>query len=167
MSTTHAVPEDVVRVLVDNHARFLGFLARRVGSREVAEDLLQEAFVRGLSRARSLRDQDSAVGAERRALERMAAEPEGVEPPPDEELMRTVCACVASLLDTLKPEYAAVLRRVELDGLPVRKFAAEAGITANNAAVRVYRARQALRRQLQRCCRTCADHGCVDCRCEG
>ena len=185
MSTTHAVPEDVVRVLVDNHARFLGFLARRVGSREVAEDLLQEAFVRGLARARSLRDQDSAVawfyrllrnaltdhyrrrGAERRALERMAAEPEGVEPPPDEELMRTVCACVASLLDTLKPEYAAVLRRVELDGLPVRDFAAEAGITANNAAVRVYRARQALRRQLQRCCRTCADHGCVDCRCAG
>ena len=81
--------------------------------------------------------------------------------------MRTVCACVASLLDTLKPEYAAVLRRVELDGVPVRDFAAEAGITANNAAVRVYRARQALRRQLQRCCRTCADHGCVDCRCEG
>jgi RNA polymerase sigma-70 factor (ECF subfamily) len=172
-----------VRLLVDNHARFLAFLERSVGSRDVAEDLLQEAFVRGLDRARSLRDQDSAVawfyrllrnalidhyrrrGAERRALERVAPEPEATEPPPDEELMRTVCACVASLLDTLKPEYAAVLRRVELDGLAV--LAAEAGITANNAAVRVHRAREALRRQLQRCCRTCAAHGCVDCRCEG
>ena len=182
---TRPVPEEVVRVLVDNHARFLAFLEHRVGSRDVAEDLLQEAFVRGIDRARSLRDQDSAVawfyrllrnalidhyrrrGAERRALERVAAQPEPTEPPPDEELMRTVCACVASLLDTLKPEYAAVLRRVELDGLAVRAFAAEAGITANNAAVRVHRAREALRRQLQRCCRTCAPHGCVDCRCEG
>jgi RNA polymerase sigma-70 factor (ECF subfamily) len=182
---TDPAPEHVVRVLVDNHARFLAFLERRVGSRDVAEDLLQEAFVRGLARARSLRDQGSAVawfyrllrnaltdhyrrrGAERRALERVAAEPEATEPPPDEQLMRTVCACVASLLDTLKPEYAAVLRRVELDGLPVRAFAAEAGITANNAAVRVHRAREALRWQLQRCCRTCADHGCVDCGCEG
>jgi RNA polymerase sigma factor (sigma-70 family) len=179
-----STPDEVARVLLDNRARFLGFLERRVGSRDVAEDLLQEALVRGLDRARSLRDQESAVawfyrllrnaltdhyrrrGAERRALERLAAEPLATEPPPDEELLHTVCACVASLLDTLKPEYAAILRRVELEGLPVGAFAAQAGITPNNAAVRVHRAREALRRQLQRCCQTCAAHSCVDCDCE-
>ena len=40
----------VVRVLVANHARFLAFLERRVGRRDVAEEILQEAFVRGITR---------------------------------------------------------------------------------------------------------------------
>jgi hypothetical protein len=42
---------EVVKTLVDNHRRFLAFLERRVGSREVAEDILQDAFVRGLAGA--------------------------------------------------------------------------------------------------------------------
>lgn len=184
MSTTHAVPEDVVRVLVDNHARFLGFLARRVGSREVAEDLLQEAFVRGLARARSLRDQESAVAwfyrllrnalvdhhrhadSERRALQAVAAAPGEPSPQPDEELMNTVCACVDDMLATLKPEYAQALRSVEMNGASVGAFAAEAGITPGNAAVRIHRARQALRRRVEESCGTCAVHACLNCDCQ-
>ena len=34
------VDPEVVRVLVENHREFLGFLERRVGRRDVAEDLL-------------------------------------------------------------------------------------------------------------------------------
>ena len=55
---------DAVRVLVENHARFLAFLERRVESREVAEDLLQDAFVRSLRSldgAGRLRDQESVT----------------------------------------------------------------------------------------------------------
>ncbi|HZA97612.1 MAG TPA: RNA polymerase sigma factor, partial [Gemmatimonadales bacterium] len=52
---------DVLRVLLDNHARFLGFLERRVGSRDEAEDILQEAFVRSLHRAPSLPDAESVT----------------------------------------------------------------------------------------------------------
>jgi hypothetical protein len=40
---------------------------------------------------------------------------------------------VKALVDTLKPEYGAALRRVDLDGLSVRGFAVEAGITPGNA----------------------------------
>lgn len=52
---------DVVGVWVSNHRAFLAFLKRRVGSRTVAEDILQEAFVRGLDKGESLRDEASAV----------------------------------------------------------------------------------------------------------
>ena len=52
---------DVLRVLVDNHATFLAFLERRVESRDVAEDILQEAFVRSLDRVESIRNTDSAL----------------------------------------------------------------------------------------------------------
>ncbi len=37
-------------VLVENHRAFLRFLERRVGNRALAEDLLQDAFVRHLDR---------------------------------------------------------------------------------------------------------------------
>lgn len=172
----------VVDVLVDNHRQFLRFLERRLGDRALAEDILQAAFVRGLERAEQLRDDESVVawfyrvlrnaiidhhrrvGASDRRLESVARElDEAQDPPPDER--DAICQCVARLVDTLKPEYAAAIRRVELDGLAVKAFAEEADVTANNAAVRLYRARNALREQVRRSCGTCAEHGCVDCKC--
>jgi len=178
-----ASPE-VVAVLVENHRRFLAFLERRVGSREVAEDILQDAFVRGLSRADQLRDRESVVAwfyrslrnalvdhwrrrnSERRIFDDAAVSADA-EPSIDPELMKTVCECATALLDTLKPEYAEALRRVDLDGVSVKDFAQEKQVTANNASVRLFRAREALRRQVERSCGTCAEHGCLDCTCGG
>jgi RNA polymerase sigma-70 factor (ECF subfamily) len=173
-----------VAALVENHRRFLAFVERRVGSRDVAEEILQEAFVRGLARADQLRDEESAVawfyrslrnalvdhwrkrGAEKRLFDDSPSDA-ATEPAVDPDLMRTACECVTPLLDTLKPEYAIALRRVDLDGISVQDFAREAGVTPNNASVRLFRARAALRRQVERCCGTCAEHGCLDCSCSG
>jgi RNA polymerase sigma-70 factor (ECF subfamily) len=71
------------------------------------------------------------------------------------------------LLETLRPEYADAVRRVDLDEISVQELAREAGITANNAAVRLHRARLALKRQLEKSCGTCVTHGCLDCACGG
>jgi RNA polymerase sigma-70 factor (ECF subfamily) len=173
---------EVLELLLVNHARFLGFLERRVGSRDDAEDILQEAFVRSLDRAPSLRDSESATtwfyrvlrnaitdhfrrqDSRGRALDRLATETEVAESP-DDGLEAVVCACVLSLVETLKPEYGGAIRRVDLDGASVRSYAEEAGITPSNAGVRLHRAREALRRQLARSCGTCLTHGCLDCRC--
>ena len=81
------------------------------------------------------------------------------------QLEAVACACVMALVDTIKPEYGMALRRIDLDGLSVRAFASEAGITPGNAGVRLHRARGALRRQLARSCGTCLEHGCLDCGC--
>ena len=177
-----ASPE-VTAVLVENHRRFLAFLERRVGSREVAEDILQDAFVRGLARAGALEGEESVLrwfyralrnaivdhyrrrGAEARALEQVAqATSRAIEDP---ELFDEVCRCATNLLDTLQAPYADALRKVDLGGLSVRDYAAKAGITANNASVRLHRAREALRKQVERSCGTCATHGCLDCSCGG
>ena len=173
---------DVLRILVDHHTRFLAFLERRVGSRDLAEDILQEAYVRGWQHAGSLHNTESALAwfyrvlrnaitdhfrrqdSQRRTLDRVSAEAENAVAP-DPELEAAVCACVAGLVDTLKPEYATALRKVEVEGMSVRGYAEEAGITAGNAGVRLHRARDALRRQVARSCGTCAEHGCLDCVC--
>jgi RNA polymerase sigma-70 factor (ECF subfamily) len=188
LATADAVERDpkapeVLRVLVDNHARFLTFLERRVGSRDVAEDILQEAFVRSLGRIDSIRKADSAVAwfyrvlrnaiadhfrrqeVRDRTLTQVSAETGEEVAASDEELEAVVCACVMELVDTLKPGYAAAVRRVDLEGMSVRGYAEESGITPSNAGVRLHRARQALRRQLARACGTCVAHGCFDCQC--
>jgi RNA polymerase sigma factor (sigma-70 family) len=179
-----AAPEGL-QELVDNHRRFLAFLERRVGSREAAEDILQDAFVRGLDRTKTVHDGEAIVAwfyrllrnavvdhyrrrsAEQRALAYAAAAADQAEPGPDEGLRDEVCACVTALVKSLKPEYATAIRRVDLDGTSVAAFARELGITANNAAVRLHRAHGALRRQLIRCCGTCATHESFDCECGG
>jgi RNA polymerase sigma factor (sigma-70 family) len=88
-----------------------------------------------------------------RAVDRFAAQAEITESL-DQELEAVVCACVLSLVETLKPEYGDAIRRVDLDGASVRSYAEEVGITPGNAGVRLHRAREALRRQLARSCGT-------------
>jgi RNA polymerase sigma-70 factor (ECF subfamily) len=174
---------EVVAALVANHREFLAFLERRVGSRALAEDILQEAFARGLDRLDSIRDGDSAVAwfyrvlrnavidhhrrhaSASRGLDAFAAEV-AAQSEPDPDVRGAVCRCVTRLAGTLKPEYAEALQRIEVDGVAVKDYAGEAGISPSNAAVRVFRAREALRKQVARSCGTCADHGCLDCTCD-
>ena len=44
-------------------------------------------------------------------------------------------------------------------GTPVKAFAEAAGLTSSNAGVRLFRALEALRRQVGASCGTCAEHG--------
>ncbi|HEY2830626.1 MAG TPA: sigma-70 family RNA polymerase sigma factor [Thermoanaerobaculia bacterium] len=173
----------IAEALVDNHRKFLAFVEKRVGDRALAEDILQDAFVRSIEKQDEIRDDTTAVAwfyqllrnaiidhyrrrvTRSKALEALAMElKDAVEPPPG--LRDAICDCVSDIASTLKPEYADAIRRVDLDEVPVQTFATEAGITANNAAVRLFRAREALRKQVKAVCATCADHGCTDCTCK-
>ncbi|HEX8618639.1 MAG TPA: RNA polymerase sigma factor [Thermoanaerobaculia bacterium] len=179
----HTHPEsDLASHLAESHREFLSFLERRLGDRALAEDILQDAFVKSIEKAGALREDEAATGwfyrvlrnavvdhyrrgsVRNRALEQLAREMEGAAELP-EAMQPEVCACVGRLAATLKPEYADAIQRVEVDGAPLAAFAEEAGITANNAAVRLFRAREALRKQVNASCRTCAEHGCFDCTC--
>lgn len=183
---TLAPPADaaVAAALVDNHRRFLAFLTRRVGSRADAEDILQDAFARGLARAGEIRDGERAVAwfyrllrnavadhwraraARDRGDEALARE-SAAEAAPDPEIEAEICRCFEALLPTLKPEYAEMIRAVDLGGRRPVDVAAEHGLTPNAAMVKLHRARKALRVRLEQSCRSCADHGCLDCSCKG
>jgi RNA polymerase sigma factor (sigma-70 family) len=174
-----ASPEVVAR-LVAAHRDFLKFLEARLPNRTIAEEILQAAFTRTLEKGGAIRDEENAVAwfyrllrnalidhyrhhaAETRALEQQAAEPV----PNEAELQAAVCACMKALLPNLKSEYAEVLQRADLDETPLTQVADALKITPNNATVRLHRARQALKRELERSCGTCAAHGCLDCSCE-
>jgi RNA polymerase sigma-70 factor (ECF subfamily) len=168
--------------LVANHREFLRFVERRIGNRALAEEIVQDAFVRSLDRGDEIREsvvgwfyrvlRNAVVDRQRRQavadrrLDQFAAELESTAEA-GEELAGVACGCVSRLADTLKPEYADALRRIEIDGVSVKDYAESSGISASNAGVRIFRARDALRKQVARACGTCAEHGCLDCTCNG
>ena len=84
-------------------------------------------------------------------------------PAVDEE--KTGCWCVLFQAEQLKPEYARILRRVVLDGIPATAVAAELGLTPNNAIVRLHRARAALKERLRSHCGTTSARSCLECGC--
>ncbi len=179
-----AEPPVPVATLLENHRAFLRYLERRVGDRTLAEDILQDAFAKVVARPeqapadeaivpwfyRTLRnaaiDQFRRRGAADRAHEAFARELHAHEAPAS-EMKTEICACVSRLAATLKPEYAEALEAIEIAGTPVKAFAEQKGLSASNAAVRVFRAREALKKRVTESCGTCAEHGCLNCTCRG
>jgi RNA polymerase sigma-70 factor (ECF subfamily) len=172
-----------LEVLLENHRAFLSYLERRVGDRTLAEDILQDAFAKVVARPRQAPSDERIVpwfyrtlrnaaidyfrrrGATERAYEAFAREVETHESP-TEEMTTEICACVSRLATTLKPEYAEALQVIEVGGTSVKTFAEQKGLSPSNAGVRVFRAREALKKRVAESCGTCAEHGCFECTCQ-
>jgi RNA polymerase sigma-70 factor (ECF subfamily) len=150
----------------------LRYLRARLPSREDAEDALQDATLKFIQNAESFAsverldawvsvslrrvviDRYRRAAAQRRMTEALAAEPpEPTDQAEDETLTPT--ECVKSALSALKPGYAAILRHIYLDETPLKQVAAGLDLTANNVAVRLHRARGALREVMLNRCEVC------------
>ncbi|MGI8929463.1 MAG: RNA polymerase sigma factor [Candidatus Limnocylindrales bacterium] len=165
--------------MLDSRDRFLAYIRKRLADPDLAEDILQDGLLRALRAAPALRHEDRLVSCfyrilqhaivdayRRRSVEQRYVTPlNEAEPSAEPEDEAVMCACFEPLVSTLKPEYAELIRAVEIAGENPEQAAERLGVTANNLKVRRHRARQALRRRLEETCRTCAKHGCVDCTC--
>jgi RNA polymerase sigma factor (sigma-70 family) len=186
MHQAESLPDETpasLAILLENHRAFLRYLERRVGDRELAEDILQDAFIKVMDRPdqtpadegvvpwfyRTLRnaaiDQFRRRGAATRAVDAFGRELE-TQTVPSPELEAEICACVSRLASTLKPEYAEALTAIDVQGTAVKAFAEQHGLSASNAGVRVFRAREALKKRVIESCGTCAEHGCLNCTCQ-
>jgi RNA polymerase sigma factor (sigma-70 family) len=169
--------------LLAQRQRFLGFLLRRIPDAGLAEDILQTAYVRALEHQHDKDIDESATAwfyrllrnavidnyrrqeAKSRALEAWARELETTATP-SPELEDEICVCLNGVIDGLKPEYAEVLRKVDLGAERLQDFAQQRSLSTSNAGVRAHRARAALRKELIRTCGSCAEHGCLNCMCK-
>lgn len=145
------------------HRHFLQFLKRALGNTADAEDVIQQFYLRVLLKSADLRRQTSTriwlrrvlmsvlSDYRRRAVRRRHAEAdfarkEAAIPPTEEDLDAFVCMCLHKLLLVLKPEYAEVLRLVDLEETPALPWPAVSGLSLNAMTVRLHRARHAMRR---------------------
>lgn len=154
-----------IDALIAKHDEFLQYAVRRTGDRALAEDIVQDAFVRSLEHGGDVCEsvvgwffrvvRNGVVDCQRRAavagrrLDRFAAEVASIDVEIDDDV-RFPGDSVMQLVSSLKPEYADALQRIEIDGIAVQDYAASVGISASNAGVRIFRARKALRKQFAR-----------------
>jgi RNA polymerase sigma factor (sigma-70 family) len=172
--------EQVETYLLNNLREFVGFARKRLADPELAADAVQESLLKAVKAADQIRDEENAKAwfyrilrrtiidlyrrrdARERALAELAPE---IDSPADNEEEHVVCACIEGLLKTMNPQYADLIRQLDLDEESPNNVAASLGISRNNLNVRVHRARQQLKRRLEENCRVCAKHGCLDCHC--
>ncbi len=175
----------VVSVLVENNRAFRRFLARRLGSVADVEDVLQDFCLKALSSQNKLRQADGLLAwlytilrsclsdhyrkSQRRGKINQAFAEElksSGEADRADELHKNICTCLHSLLPVLRPDYAELVRRVDLGEEERATVAGDLGISSGTLAVRLHRARQVLKRALLTSCGSCVEHGFDDCGCD-
>ncbi len=179
--------QDVLQPLLARESAFRAFVRRRISDDALAEDVLQQGLVRAVEHQHALAQTDNVVawfyrilrnaivdvyraraaeGRKTEAFEKELAAIGGDRSPAPDELHPTICACLERLLPALRPAYAELLRRIDLEGQSPEQVAQALQITHNNLTVRLHRARQALRTSLEQTCGLCTKHGCVQCTCD-
>lgn len=172
----------LLTAILKERRRFLAVAVQRVGDREAAKDVLQVALLRALEHATTVRDPDRILSwfgrvvsntavdyvrhrdAYHRAVERLASQ-RPMDQTTVEEGEASVCPCVRTVVSSLGPTHAAVLRRIDLEDRSLEGVAHDDQVTVNNTRVRLHRARRALRDRLVERCGGSPLERCLPCGC--
>ena len=179
-TASHAAVRGAV---VGAQVRLRGVVIRHLnGDRYGADDVLQRFALRALARAGELRDPECVHGwlarvlsstladhgreiARRREFVRDPRQFEEMLVAPESEPAQWPCNCIEPLLDVMRPDQAALIRRLDLSGEPREDVAAELDILPNALHVRHHRARRALASLLLGACITCPSESFMHCAC--
>jgi RNA polymerase sigma factor (sigma-70 family) len=164
----------IQEALSTQRERMLALVRRRARDLD-AEDVLQLASARAVLKSAQLQDPTKAEAWVMRIVRTTMLDELRKQRPTipieDHHLVTTEpeaspCWCVLSQSTQMKPEYQEILRRVDIEETPVHLAAKALGLTANNAMVRLHRARKTLRQQMKAHCGTTSARSCTDCGCE-
>jgi RNA polymerase sigma-70 factor (ECF subfamily) len=157
--------ESLDQIWRDYHSGLLGFIRRRIGDAELAEDILQDVFVKAHSRLDTLANADRIQSwlyqiARNTIIDHYRTR-RSAEPLPDEmaqrqehndEEWRELGKCVLPMIETLPEGYREALLLSEIDGLPLKKVAERLNLSLPGAKSRVQRGREKLKRAFLDCC---------------
>jgi RNA polymerase sigma-70 factor, ECF subfamily len=171
-ATGSGLAPDAEAIWREFHDGLLGFISRRVPSRETAEDILQDVML-VIHRKTPELERVEAVGAWVHAVTRNAIadhyrrasvrrevaagdeiDPDAVGEPESEppDVRGELAACMAPLLRRLRSSFQEALTLTELEGLTQEEAAARVGLSLSGMKSRVQRARRELKRVLVQCC---------------
>lgn len=173
--------EAVAPAILANLRVFVAFARKKLGDSHLAEDVVQESLLKALRASkqpardeemvawfyrilrRSIIDTYRRQDVKKRALDRLADE---LPDFPDGSAATTICQCFKRLMPDLPATYRELITRIDLQGESPDDVASSLGISINNLNVRLHRARQRLKKQLELTCKACSKHGCLDCTCD-
>jgi RNA polymerase sigma-70 factor (ECF subfamily) len=141
------------------------FINSKVHDKAIADDLMQEVYIKAHSRIDSLKDSEKIQGwifqiARNTVWDHLRKEKYHQTLNEIEELnevsyqgaMTEALQDMVKMMDKLPPEYCDVLCKAELGGMKLQDYAKETGISHTAARTRAHRARKMLKDLLLQCC---------------
>ena len=150
------------------HTPLHGFIRKRVSDEMVAEDLLQEVFLKIHQNGDTLQDvkkleswiyqitRNAIIDFYRSARPMSSLDtPEVLDLPeelPDDDIVSELLPCVRAMVNNLPELDRQALVLTEYQGLTQKEFGERIGLTFSGAKSRVQRAREKLKQELLACC---------------
>ena len=150
------------------HAPLQKFIRRRISDETIAEDILQDVFLKIHQHVDALKDvrkleswiyqiaRNAIIDAYRsRRLETTLEEAEALDLPeelPDDDIVSELLPGVRAMVRNLPEADRQALVLTEYQGLTQKELAERLGLSLSGAKSRVQRAREKLKQQLLECC---------------
>lgn len=158
--------ESLDQIWRDYHSGLLSFIRRRVGAADLAEDILQDVFVKAHSRLDTLADTDRVQSwlyqIARNTIIDFHRTRKNTEPLPDEmaeqpehdddEEWWELGKCLLPMIERLPEGYREAILLSEIDGLPLKEVARRLNLSLPGAKSRVQRGRERLKGIFLDCC---------------
>ncbi|UCH13605.1 MAG: RNA polymerase sigma factor SigZ [Bacteroidales bacterium] len=158
--------DNIELIWKDYHDRLLAFIQKRVNNNNISEDILQDVFVKILTRINTLRDTSklqswlyqvtrNAISDYYRDKEKAEKIPAGVlklESEDEDNMMKEAESWIGCLVKGLPDIYREAIELSELKGVPQKDIARKLNISYVNARSRVQRGRNMMKDKLTECC---------------
>jgi RNA polymerase sigma-70 factor, ECF subfamily len=150
-------------------AELRGWLRHRVGNPALADDLLQDLFMKALRQGERFCDLHNArawlfevarnlLADHLRVAHHMVELPEDlIAQADDTDTVDTLTACLPRVLSELSPEDREAITLCDLQGMAQADFARDKGLSLSAAKSRIQRARVRLRAQMSQVCQVQVD----------
>ncbi|HTL98943.1 MAG TPA: RNA polymerase sigma factor [Holophagaceae bacterium] len=170
-----------IHLLLHEEGRFLAFLRNRLGNPDLAQDILQAAYLKSLEKGSQVHSEDNivawfytllrhAIADHFRSGQRQTQNSEALEllqAPEDPDLRNSSEDCVRVAMRSLRPDDAQLIEWADLNGVEVSEISARMATSPQIISQRLFRARHALRARLQELCQSCTATKCLYCKCPG
>jgi RNA polymerase sigma-70 factor, ECF subfamily len=158
--------ESLDQIWRDYHNGLLGFIRRRVGATDLAEDILQDVFIKAHSRLDTLVNTDrikswlyriarNTIIDYHRTRKDAEPLPDEIEQQPEhntEEIWRELGSCVLPMIEKLPEGYREAILLSDIDDLPLKEVAQRLNLSLPGAKSRVQRGREKLKNLFLDCC---------------
>lgn len=145
--------------------QLLNFTHKRVKDRNLAQDIVQNVYLKVADNINRLKDSDKVIpwifqitrntiidhfrNSKKELHSDMQTE---IEEEIMEEETQNLARCILPMIDTLPQKYKEAVRLSEIEGVSQTELAERLGISYSGAKSRVQRGREKLKEVLQQCC---------------
>jgi RNA polymerase sigma-70 factor (ECF subfamily) len=158
--------KNVEAIWVDYHEKLLGFIQKRVKDKCIAEDILQDVFIKILNKIDTLREDSkiqnwlyqltrNTIIDFYRANKIMEDIPESLieeDSTNTDSAVEEMKSCIMPVIDSLDEKYREAVTLTEMEGLSQKELASKLNISYTGAKSRVQRGRAAVKDTFSKYC---------------